>query len=145
MFSWNYLVYMTCTLDLDFASFMKSPKLISVQQSLAHWFCNVLNISFHVNFPIAVCDVILLKCICRSVDGKVRNYDIRMGSMVVDSLDEPVTSVMLSQDSQCILVSTLDNCIRLLDKETGELLNEYVIAYFTVPCDCECGHVQFLL
>jgi len=50
-----------------------------------------------------------------------------MGSLVVDSLGEPVTSVAFSQDSQCVLVSTLDNTIRLMDKATGELLNEYVL------------------
>ncbi|XP_031561852.1 WD repeat domain-containing protein 83-like isoform X2 [Actinia tenebrosa] len=60
-----------------------------------------------------------------SVDCKIRKYDIRMGSLVVDFLGEPVTCVAISQDSQCILSSTLDSTIRLLDKETGELLNEF--------------------
>jgi mitogen-activated protein kinase organizer 1 len=69
----------------------------------------------------------ILCLLCRSVDCKVRNYDIRMGSLVTDYLGEPVTSVAFSQDSQCVLSSTLDSTIRLLDKETGELLNEYVI------------------
>ena len=36
----------------------------------------------------------------------------------------PVTSVSFSRDDQCVLASTLDNKIRLFDKDTGELLNE---------------------
>ena len=59
-----------------------------------------------------------------SVDCKVRNYDIRMGSLRSDFIGHPVTSVCFSMDGQCILVSSLDNTIRLLDKDTGELLNE---------------------
>ena len=44
--------------------------------------------------------------------------------MVVDHIGQPVTSVVFSKDGQCILTSSLDNTVRLLDKETGELLNE---------------------
>jgi len=36
-----------------------------------------------------------------------------------------VTCVSITRDGQCLLVSTLDDCLRLLDKDTGELLNEY--------------------
>ena len=56
----------------------------------------------------------------------MRRYDIRIGRMTVDHIGQPVTSVTLSKDGQCVLVSSLDNTVRLLDKETGELLNEYV-------------------
>jgi mitogen-activated protein kinase organizer 1 len=62
----------------------------------------------------------------RSVDCNVRRYDIRIGRMTADQIGQPVTSVTLSKDGQCVLVSSLDNTVRLLDKETGELLNEYV-------------------
>jgi len=37
-----------------------------------------------------------------------------------------VTCVSLTGDGQCVLVSTLSSCIYLIDKTTGELLNEYV-------------------
>ena len=40
-----------------------------------------------------------------------------------------LTCVSLSGDGQCILVSTLSNCLYLIDKTTGELLNEYVLLY----------------
>ena len=59
-----------------------------------------------------------------SVDGKVRNYDIRMGKLHADCIGQPVTSVSFTRDGQCVLTSTLDDTIRLLDKDTGELLNE---------------------
>ena len=36
---------------------------------------------------------------------------------------EPVTSVGFSQDGLCVLASSLDSQIRLLDKDNGELLN----------------------
>ena len=41
-------------------------------------------------------------------------------------ISEPVTSVSFSRDGHCILVSCLDNRLRLLDKENGEMLNRLV-------------------
>lgn len=60
-----------------------------------------------------------------SVDGTVRRYDIRFGKLYSDTIGHPVTSVKFSQDGHCTLVSSLDDHIRLLDKDTGELLNQY--------------------
>lgn len=60
-----------------------------------------------------------------SVDCKVRNYDLRMGRLYADHTGSPVTSVSFSADGQCVLASSLDNTIRLLDKDNGELLNEF--------------------
>jgi len=37
-----------------------------------------------------------------------------------------VSCVSLTGDGQCVLVSTLANSLYLIDKTTGELLNEYV-------------------
>lgn len=36
----------------------------------------------------------------------------------------PITSVCFSKDGQCLLCSSLDSTLRLLDKDTGELLGE---------------------
>lgn len=36
----------------------------------------------------------------------------------------PITCTCFSRDGQCILVSSLDSTLRLLDKDTGELLGE---------------------
>lgn len=60
------------------------------------------------------------------MDCIIRCYDIRLGKMIVDHIGQPVTSVVFSRDGQCVLASSLDSTIRLLDKDTGELLNEYV-------------------
>ena len=46
--------------------------------------------------------------------------------MVVMFCVATVSCVSLTGDGQCALVSTLDNCLYLIDKTTGELLNEYV-------------------
>lgn len=40
-------------------------------------------------------------------------------------LPEPVTSVVPTQDSQTILVTTLDSHIRLMDNTSGKMLNEF--------------------
>jgi mitogen-activated protein kinase organizer 1 len=38
---------------------------------------------------------------------------------------EPVTSVKLSNDTNCVLLSCLDSHLRLLDKSNGDILNDY--------------------
>eukprot|EP00301_Raphidiophrys_heterophryoidea_P027515 c9692_g1_i2.p1 GENE.c9692_g1_i2~~c9692_g1_i2.p1 ORF type:complete len:177 (-),score=26.91 c9692_g1_i2:564-1094(-) len=61
-----------------------------------------------------------------SVDGKVRCYDVRAGKLRTDDVGGSIVNVRFSHDRNCILVGTLDDSIRLLDKSTGELLAEYV-------------------
>ncbi|XP_068392929.1 WD repeat domain-containing protein 83 [Eschrichtius robustus] len=60
-----------------------------------------------------------------SVDGRVRRYDLRMGHLFSDYVGSPITCTCFSRDGQCTLVSSLDSTLRLLDKDTGELLGEY--------------------
>ncbi|XP_043940663.1 WD repeat domain-containing protein 83 isoform X2 [Protopterus annectens] len=60
-----------------------------------------------------------------SVDGRVRRYDLRMGQLYTDYIGSPITSVCFTKDGQCTLSSSLDSTLRLLDKDTGELLGEY--------------------
>eukprot|EP01113_Clastostelium_recurvatum_P015413 TRINITY_DN18593_c0_g1_i7.p1 TRINITY_DN18593_c0_g1~~TRINITY_DN18593_c0_g1_i7.p1 ORF type:complete len:283 (+),score=54.77 TRINITY_DN18593_c0_g1_i7:46-894(+) len=60
-----------------------------------------------------------------SVDGVIRNYDMRVGQVKSDHIGQPVTSVEMSHDQRCILASSLDDRVRLMDKETGEMLAEY--------------------
>ena len=74
-----------------------------------------------------------------SMDGSVRTYDVRKGIMTSDYVGRkalnpsplvslfiillvvlaPVLSVSLSHDHNCTLVSTLDNTLRLFDRNTG--------------------------
>ncbi|XP_053907823.1 WD repeat domain-containing protein 83 [Cuculus canorus] len=60
-----------------------------------------------------------------SVDGRVRRYDLRAGQLHCDYIGSPITSVCFSKDGQSALAASLDSTLRLLDKETGELLGEY--------------------
>ncbi|XP_052242554.1 WD repeat domain-containing protein 83-like [Dreissena polymorpha] len=61
-----------------------------------------------------------------SADGRIRRYDLRVGKMTVDLIGKSITSVTFTRDGQCVLVSTLDSSLKLMDKDTGEMLNEYV-------------------
>jgi len=61
-----------------------------------------------------------------SADCNVRRYDLRDGRMLVDFVAKAVTSVCLTKDGQCQLVSTMDGVVRLLDKDNGQLLADYV-------------------
>jgi len=63
--------------------------------------------------------------IAGSVDGRLRTYDVRMGKLTTDHIMQPITSVRLSNDANCLLLSCMDDSVRLLDKASGEVLNEY--------------------
>lgn len=60
-----------------------------------------------------------------SLDGHVRQYDLRAGKLRVDSVGQTVMNACYSNDGNCVLISTLDSRVRLLDKMEGDLLNEY--------------------
>lgn len=60
-----------------------------------------------------------------SYDTKFRRYDIREGRLVTDCMGEVITCANFTKDNRCILVSCADGSIKLIDKETGELLGEY--------------------
>ncbi|CAE7820338.1 wdr83 [Symbiodinium microadriaticum] len=60
-----------------------------------------------------------------SVDGGLRHYDLRKGQLVTDQLLQPISSISVSEDGQCLLVSTLDSNIRLLEREDGSELATY--------------------
>ncbi|XP_068658981.1 uncharacterized protein [Aristolochia californica] len=78
-------------------------------------------------FSDSVMSVCLTKTeiIAGSVDGTVRTFDIRIGRETVENLGQPVNCISISNDGNCVLASCLDSCIRLLDRSTGELLQEY--------------------
>jgi len=60
-----------------------------------------------------------------SVDGVVRTYDLRKGEIKCDDTYSPITGLAKTYDGQCIATSCLDGCVRLVDIESGELLNTY--------------------
>lgn len=65
------------------------------------------------------------KILTGSVDGMVRQYDIRMGEVISDNVGFPITSIDLAKNKKCLLVSSTDSKIRIFDLDTGEMLNEY--------------------
>ncbi|XP_066594428.1 WD repeat domain-containing protein 83 isoform X2 [Prorops nasuta] len=60
-----------------------------------------------------------------SFDGKIRRYDIRVGQLSTDNMGDAVTCASFTRDGQCVLVSCADESIKLIDKDTGELLGEF--------------------
>ncbi|KAF1937758.1 WD40 repeat-like protein [Clathrospora elynae] len=60
-----------------------------------------------------------------SVDGRVRSYDLRMGTCQVDVVGYPCTSLTVSKKGTEVLVSSLDSTVRLMDHTNGELLKAY--------------------
>ncbi|XP_048501975.1 uncharacterized protein LOC104895481 isoform X2 [Beta vulgaris subsp. vulgaris] len=75
--------------------------------------------------------------IAGSVDGTVRTFDIRTGRELSDNLGQPVNCISLSNDGNCVLASCLDSTLRLLDRSSGELLQEYkghVCKSFKLDC-----------
>eukprot|EP00088_Acartia_fossae_P035113 TRINITY_DN3612_c0_g1_i12.p1 TRINITY_DN3612_c0_g1~~TRINITY_DN3612_c0_g1_i12.p1 ORF type:complete len:340 (-),score=50.59 TRINITY_DN3612_c0_g1_i12:166-1185(-) len=60
-----------------------------------------------------------------SADKHIRNYDIRMGSLVTDFVGDTVSCAKFTRDGQCSLVSCVASTIKLFDKTSGELLQEF--------------------
>ncbi len=50
--------------------------------------------------------------------------------LLLTPIEDPITNVRVTHDGNCILASCLDNCVRLIDKLTGELLAECVFTRF---------------
>jgi mitogen-activated protein kinase organizer 1 len=63
--------------------------------------------------------------IATSVDGRVRNYDLRTGMCQADVIGYPCTSLDVTKKGTELLVSSLDSTIRLMDRTNGELLKAY--------------------
>ncbi|KAJ1398573.1 WD40/YVTN repeat-like-containing domain superfamily [Sesbania bispinosa] len=99
-------------------------------QSLRAWDCRS-----HSTEPIQIIDTfadsVMSVCLTKtkiiggSVDGTVQTFDIRIGREISDNLGQPVNCISMSNDGNCILAGCLDSTLRLLDRSTGELLQEY--------------------
>ncbi|GFV62148.1 WD repeat domain-containing protein 83 [Trichonephila clavipes] len=61
-----------------------------------------------------------------SLDHCIRRYDLRAGQLYEDNLGCSLNCATFTKDGQCMLVSCLDNTLRLVDKDGGEVLSEYV-------------------
>jgi mitogen-activated protein kinase organizer 1 len=65
------------------------------------------------------------KIISSSLDGCIRNYDLRVGELTCDKIGEPITALTMTSDEQCLLAACQDGAIRLIDIDGGEALSEY--------------------
>lgn len=78
-----------------------------------------------------------------SVDGHVRHYDLRKGSLTADYLGQPITSLLPAADAQTTLVATIDSRIRLLDMQSGAVLNTYEgHVHSQYRCRASFGHQE---
>ncbi|XP_028967210.1 WD repeat domain-containing protein 83 [Galendromus occidentalis] len=60
-----------------------------------------------------------------SLDGKVRRYDLRVGKMSQDDAGAPASRACFTSDGKCIILSCLGGVLHLLDKYTGQCLQQY--------------------
>lgn len=74
---------------------------------------------------ISAIEVVGAEVVVGSVDGRVRNYDLRMGCVEQDVIGFPVTSLSVAKANDSVLVSSLDSTLRLMDKRDGKLLQAY--------------------
>ncbi|GFZ14644.1 transducin/WD40 repeat-like superfamily protein [Actinidia rufa] len=123
----SYLIVVNAVKFNEYASVVVSA---GYDRSVRAWDCRS-----HSTEPIQIVDTFLdsvmsvcltkSEIIAGSVDGTVRTFDIRIGREISDDLGQPVNCISLSNDGNCILASCLDSTLRLLDRSTGELLQEY--------------------
>ena len=73
-----------------------------------------------------------------SVDGVVRTYDLRKGNMFADDCGSAITSMTPTHDGQCLVISCLDSPIRLMDLDSGELMNTYTSGHVAGQYGLEC-------
>ena len=73
-----------------------------------------------------------------SVDGVVRTYDLRKGKMTEDNCESAITSMAPTHDGQCLAINCLDGTLRLMELETGELLNTYTGAHSAGQYGLKC-------
>ncbi len=59
------------------------------------------------------------------VDGFVRTYDLRVGALHADYVQDPVTHLRLGNDNRSVVVTCLGGIIRLVDLQNGVQLKEY--------------------
>ncbi|KAL9653939.1 hypothetical protein ABK040_014152 [Willaertia magna] len=60
-----------------------------------------------------------------SVDGSIRIYDIRMGKLKTDPFYSSIGHISLTNDNKCYSVTCLDSTIKLIEKDTGKVLQIY--------------------
>ena len=65
------------------------------------------------------------KIITVSIDNSVRTYDIRMGTMIRDDMQVSLNGLDVSNDEKFYAVSGVDDCLRLIEGETGQIIKVF--------------------
>lgn len=65
------------------------------------------------------------KIISISIDGSLRIYDIRMGSMIRDDQGVSLNGMDVSNDEKFYCISGTDDCLRLIEDSTGEIIKVF--------------------
>jgi len=73
-----------------------------------------------------------------SVDGVVRTYDLRRGNLSSDNCGSAITSMTPTHDGHCLAISCLDGAVRLMELDTGELLNTYTSGHVAGQYGLQC-------
>lgn len=60
-----------------------------------------------------------------SLDKSLRTYDVRKGSLAVDTLHMPLNHISVSQDGGSLLVGCLRGSPLLVDRKAAKILSEY--------------------
>lgn len=77
--------------------------------------------------------------IVASLDGCIRTFDIRCGSLSTDDLKEPVLGMSLSHDGLASGTTHIDSIIRITDRLNGEVLNAYSGSHVTLEHSIACS------
>ena len=70
-------------------------------------------------------DLSEFEILATSLDKSCRLYDIRLGQLITDYIGDELTFCKFGGDSQLLLLVGLNSPIRLFDRMSGELFNEY--------------------
>ncbi|KAJ2445595.1 WD repeat-containing protein 83 [Coemansia sp. RSA 2424] len=77
--------------------------------------------------------------VAASIDGCVRTYDMRTGRVLVESFGgQPVVCARVVSDGKCLLVSSMDGSIQLVDRADGRAIaafSGHVCKDYRIQCD----------
>uniref|UniRef100_A0A914YE27 WD repeat domain-containing protein 83 n=1 Tax=Panagrolaimus superbus TaxID=310955 RepID=A0A914YE27_9BILA len=73
-----------------------------------------------------------------SADHRMRLYDIRQGKLSIVDAGESVTDVHITDDNECILMASMKQSIKVIDKSNGQILADYK-GHSNEEFQIECG------
>ena len=59
------------------------------------------------------------------MDGYLRIFDIRKGQIIKDYYKDPIVSLDVAKDNSTLILESIGFGVRLVDSNTGEVLNKY--------------------